>query len=66
MKFEGPKSVKIKKCPKVGYFGLVSYPKSVTTIGCQLGSKGGYNTGLTEDEERYFEKALDLQPNQLN
>lgn len=66
MKFEGPKSVKIKKCPKVGYFGLVSYPKSVTTIGCQLGSKGGYNTGLTEDEERYYEKALDLQPNQLN
>ena len=65
MKFEGPELIKIKRNPKVGYFGLVSYTKSVTVLTCQLGAKGGFNTGITEDEERYFEKALDLKPNEL-
>lgn len=66
MKFEGPSEVKIKKSPKVGYFGIISYPKSVTTIGCQLDLKGGFKSGLTEEEERYYEKELNLQPNQLS
>jgi len=61
-----PTVIKIKRNPKAGYFGLFAYPKSVTTLSCQISKTGGFNTGLTEDEERFYEKALDLKPNELN
>jgi len=64
-KFEGPESIEIKRNPKVGYFGLVSYPKSTTTLSCQIG-KRGYNTGLNPEEETYYEKKLDLKPGELS
>jgi hypothetical protein len=59
MEFNGPQSVKIKRNPKSGYFGLFAYPKSVTTLSCQLNSKGSHNTGLTPEEEKYYEKQLE-------
>lgn len=64
MKFEGPSKVVIKRVPRSGYFGIASYAKSVTTLGCEL-SKNGFKTGLTADEEAYYEKALDLKPGEL-
>jgi hypothetical protein len=63
--FEGPKSIEIKRNPKVGYFGITSYPKSTTTLSCQIG-KRGYNTGLTPEEESFYEKKLDLKPGELS
>lgn len=68
MEFNGPQSIKIRKNPKVGYFNIASYPKSVTTICCQINSKGSYNTGLTPDEEKYYEEKLTsigVKPGQL-
>ncbi len=58
MEFQGPELVKIRRNPKVGYFGIVSYPNSVTTICCQIGNKGAYNTGLSPEEEAYYESKL--------
>lgn len=67
MKFEGPEVVKIKNAAKTGYFGISSYAKSVTTLGCEMSHKGGYfKTGLTEDEERYYEEQLKLEKGMLN
>lgn len=65
MKFEGPEMVKIKNAMKAGYFGISSYAKSVTTLGCEL-SKTGFKTGLTPDEEAYYETELALKPGELN
>ena len=65
MNFEFPESIKIKKSPKAGFFGITSYAKSVTTLGVEL-SKNGYKTGLTSEEEKEFEKELDLKPGELN
>lgn len=59
--------IKIKRIPKAGYFGINSYPKSVTTLSCQLDSKtGAYKTGLTLEEEKYFEKELNLNAGELS
>ena len=65
MKFEGPESVKIKRVPTPGYFGITSYSKSVTTLGSEI-SKTGFSTGLTPEEEKYFESELNLKPGELN
>ena len=62
--FTGPKEVIIKRVPRAGYFGLTAYPKSTTTLGCEL-SKNGWKTGLTAEEEKYYEKELELKPGQL-
>lgn len=64
--FEYPETIKIKKIQRPGYFGINSYPKSKMTICAQLHSKtGAYVTGLTEDEEREFEKELNLESKKL-
>jgi hypothetical protein len=64
IKFEGPEMVKIKRIPKVGYFNISAYPRSVTVLGCEIG-KTGYKTGLTESEQELYEKALELKPGAL-
>ncbi len=63
-KFEGPEVVKVKRIPKAGYFGLVSYPKSKTIFGVEM-NKSGFKTGLTESEQEYFETVLELKKGEL-
>lgn len=62
--FEGPKEVIIKRVPRPGYFGITSYSKSTTGFGAEI-SKDGYNTGLTPEEETYYEGKLGLKPGEL-
>lgn len=57
--YQGPKEVKIKRIPRAGYFGITAFPKTTTVLGAEI-SKRGHNTGLTSDEEKYFEKELKL------
>ncbi len=64
VKFSGPQLVKIKRVAKAGYFGIASYAKSVTVLSCQL-SKSGFRTGLTPEEETYYEQQLNLKPGEL-
>lgn len=59
-----PKEIIVKRVPRAGFFGLTAYPKSVTTLGAAVTEKG-YKTGLTKEEESYFEKELDLKPGEL-
>lgn len=65
-KFEGPEVIKVKRVRKAGYFGIDSYSKSVTTIGCEISSKGHYKTGLTPELEKHYEGELNLKPGELN
>lgn len=65
MEFKGPKEVVIKRVPRAGYFGLTAYPKSTTTLGCEL-SKNGFKTGLTAEEELYYEEQLGLKKGELS
>lgn len=61
-----PSEIKIKRIPKPGYFGISAYSKSTTGgIGAEI-AKNGYNTGLTSEEEKYFEEKLGLKPGELN
>lgn len=60
------KSIKIKAIPRPSFFGISSYAKSVATIGAELSLTGGFNTGLTKEDEIYFEKELNLKPGELN
>lgn len=60
------KAVKIKAIPRPSFFGISSYARSVATIGAELSLTGGHNTGLTEEEEKHFEKELNLKPGELN
>lgn len=62
--FEGPKEVMLKRIPRPGYFGITSYSKSTTGFGAEI-SKDGYNTGLTPEEEKYYESKLNLKPGEL-
>lgn len=62
--FEGPKEIIIKRVQRPGYFGLTSYPKSGTTLVAQI-TKYGFNTGLTKEEESYYESELGLKPGEL-
>jgi len=66
MKFEGPEMVKIKSAMKAGYFGISSYAKSVTTLGCEMSLKGSWKTGLTPEEEAYYEAELKLEKGSLS
>lgn len=63
--FTGPKEIVIKRIPRQGYFGITSYPKSTTTLGAEI-TKTGYATGLTSEEEKYYEEKLGLKPGELN
>lgn len=63
--FKGPKEVIIKKVQNVGPMGLVSYPRSTERMVAAL-SLHGYVTGLTEQEEKYYEKELGLKEGELN
>lgn len=65
-KFEGPESIKVKRIAKAGYFGISSYAKSVTTIGCEISSKGFFKTGLDAEMEKHYESELSLKPGELN
>jgi hypothetical protein len=65
-KFELPEAIKLRRVPRAGYFGLVSYAKSVTTLGCEISSKGSYKTGLTPEQEAHYEAALDLKKGELS
>ncbi len=65
LEFTGPSEVVIKRVPRAGYFGLTAYPKSTTTLGCEL-SKNGYKTGLSAEQEEYYEKALGLKKGELS
>ena len=63
--FNGPKEIIIKRIPRPGYFGITSYPKSTTTLGAEI-TKTGFATGLTVEEEKYYEEKLGLKPGELN
>jgi hypothetical protein len=54
-----PKVIKIKKVKRIGFFGIDSYGNSQTIIGAEV-SKKGHNTGLTKEDEAYFEAELKL------
>ena len=62
--FTGPKEVVINRVPRAGYFGITSYAKSVSTLVAQI-SKNGFKTGLTPEEETYYEGKLGLKPGEL-
>lgn len=63
--FDGPAVLKVKSVNRAGFFGISSYIRSVTTLGCEI-SKSGYKTGLTSEEETYYEGKLNLKPGELN
>ena len=60
-----PKEIVVRRVPKAGYFGLTSYPKSVTSLGAEI-AKGGFKTGLTSEEEKFYEEKLGLKAGQLS
>lgn len=66
MEFNGPEVVRIKPNPRIGYFGVASYPKSTFVVSCQLNRKGSHNTGLNSSEEKYYEEKLGLKPGELS
>lgn len=63
--WEGPTEVQFKPVARAGYFGISSYAKSVTVLGAEI-SKNGYKTGLTKQEEAYFENKLNLKLGELD
>lgn len=65
LEFTGPNEIVIKRVPRAGYFGITAFPKSTTTLGCEL-SKNGYKTGLTTEQEKYYEQALGLKAGELS
>lgn len=60
-----PKVIKIRSVNRPGFFGISSYGNAVTVIGAEL-SKRGHNTGLTKEDEEYFEKELKLEKGTLS
>jgi len=63
--FNGPEEVEIRRVMRPGYFGITSFGKSITRIGCPI-SERGHKTGLTEVEEAYYENILNLKAGELN
>lgn len=63
--YKGPKEVIIRRIPRAGFFGITAFPKSTVGLGAELG-KHGFKTGLTKDEEAYYEDKLGLKPGDLN
>lgn len=64
-KFEGPDQIEIRRIPRPGYFGITAFGNTCTRLGAPI-TERGYKTGLTEEEERYFEKELKLKEGELN
>jgi len=61
------KQLVIKPRLRNKFSGLSSYSRTKTPIeGAQLNKFGWYNTGLTEDEERKYEKLLGLKQGELS
>ena len=58
------KELVIKKVPRVGYFGISSFPGSTTVKTAPL-TKNGHVTGLTPEEEKFFEDELGLKRGEL-
>jgi hypothetical protein len=64
---EEVKTIKIKKVSRPGFFGLDSYGRSVITVGCELSTTtGAFKTGLTKEEEKFYEEKLKLSPGDLD
>jgi hypothetical protein len=59
------KEIKIRKIPRAGFFNIASFSRAVEVLGAELNDKGSHNTGLTESEERHYEKELDLKVGEL-
>ena len=64
-KFDGPEEIEIRRVLRPGYFGITSFGKSITRIGCPI-SERGHKTGLTDVEEAYYEQVLNLKAGELN
>jgi len=62
---EEKKLITIQRLNKIQFGGLSIYPKSTTTFGAELDKNGLYKTGLTEQEERHYEKELGLKEGAL-
>lgn len=60
------KEVLIQSLDRVQFSGISKYPRSVTTLTTELGPDGLYKTGLTEEEERKYEKLLGLKDGELS
>lgn len=61
------RKVEIKSLGKSKFGGLAIYPNtSGVTLTPQLNKAGGYNTGLTKEEEEELEKILNLPKGSLN
>lgn len=65
-KFKEIKEVVIQPINKVVFGGLAKYPKCTTVITTEKGQNGLYKTGLTEEEETFFENELNLPKGTLN
>lgn len=59
------REVVIQRLNKVQFGGLSIYPKSATVLSTEMGKDGLYKTGLTEEEERIYEKKLGLPEGKL-
>lgn len=56
---EFPKEIKIKRVARPGVFGIASFANTFTSMGCPI-TENGYKSGLTGEEQSYFEKKLKL------
>lgn len=65
VKYLMDKTIKLRTIQKAVFGGLARYPKSNVVITTELGPKG-YKTGLTIDEEKYFEEYLGLDKGTLS
>ena len=59
------REITIQRLNRVQFGGLSIYPKSVTTLSTEMGKDKLYKTGLTEEEERKYEKILGLPEGKL-
>ena len=62
---EEKKVITIQRLNKIQFGGLSIYPKAATVFGAELDQNGLYKTGLTEKEERHYEKELGLKEGAL-
>ncbi len=61
------RTIVIKPATRIKFSGVSSYTNTRTVIeGAQLGKGGNYITGLTKEEEKYYEKELGLKEGELN